>query len=183
MIFHFLNNFWFIQMLGVVALIVGVISWNVKKRKDILDLQSLNIILFTLQYILLGAYTGAIASVVTLARNLVFAQKGIKKWASSSLWIFVFIGLSILVLTFSWQGWPSILPVIGAIIGTYAVSRNDPKSIRFFMLLTVLFWGPYTLIVHFYSGFISQIITAGGLLIGIFRFDIKGVYQKTLDRS
>lgn len=169
----FLHNFWFIQSIGIIGLIFVVFAWNAKTRRKVLDLQSVNVSLFIIHYILLGAWTGAIMSGVTLLRNLVFAQKNLKKWASHPGWLYVFIVLSLIALAIFWEGWISLLPAAGVVIGTYAISKDNPKDIRFYMLLTAIVWIPYTIIVHSYSGLIAHIISTIGLLTGMIRLDRK----------
>lgn len=167
-IFH---NFWFIQTLGGIALFFGVIAWNSNTRTKILRFQSINSALFAIHYILLGALSGALMSVVILLRNFVFSQQKEYAWARHKAWIYFFMILSVITVGFFWQGWPSLLPVCGVIIGTYAVSRKKPKDIRYYVFITLLFWAPYTLLVHSYSGLASQIITGVGILIGMSRLD------------
>ncbi len=168
-------NFWLIQLIGAVALVFITLAWNAKTRKKILNLQSFGVGIFVVHYLLLGAVTGAVMSGVTLLRNLIFVQKGNKKWASSKVWLPLFIILSVITLLIFWQGWPSILPALGVIIGTYGISRESPKEIRFSMLLASLLWIPYTIIVHSYSGLVTQLISTVGLLVGMFRLDRKKI--------
>lgn len=168
-----LHNFWSIQIIGFLALIVGVFAWNVKTRVKILNLQSVSSALFVIHYFLLGAYTGALMSGLIILRNFVFSEKKKKKWANHSFWIYFFMLLATTVLVLFWQGLPSILPVAGVILGTFALSRDKPKDMRFFMLLTAFAWIPYTIIVHSYSGLISQIISTAGIIVGMFRLDRK----------
>lgn len=168
---NFLTNFWFVQSIGGIALFFAICAWNAETRKRVLDLQTISIIFFIIHYLLLGAFTGAASNGVGAVRNLVFIQKNKKKWASSSFWMYFFMALSALVLGFFWQGWPSILPVLGIMIGTYALFRDDPKHMRFHMFLTGLVWIPYTIIVHSYSGLITQVISTIGLGVAMFRLD------------
>lgn len=169
--FNFIHNFWFIQSIGVVALIFSILAWNARTRKNILYLQGVNVGLFIFQYILLGAYTGAVVQCITLSRNLVFAKKGEKKWADNPLWPFIFMALAIITLVIFWQGWVSIFPVIGVIIGTYGMSKDQPKTMRRYILSTALVWIPYDLLVHSYSGFVNDIISYVALIIGMYRHD------------
>jgi hypothetical protein len=168
-----LTNFWFIQSIGVVALIFVFFAWNAKNRKTLLQLQAVNVALFIIQYALLHAYTGAIVQCITLARNIVFSKKGEKKWASSPLWTYFFMALSIVGLIIFWQGWVSLLPVVGVIVGTYGMSKDRPSDMRFYILLTTLVWTPYNLLVHSYSGFIGEVVSDIGVLVGMYRLDRK----------
>jgi hypothetical protein len=169
----FLHNFWFIQFLGAVALVFVFFSWNAKGRKGIFTLQSINLVFFTFHYVLLGAYTGALMCVVVLLRNFVFVKKGVKKWASHVVWLYLFSVLSIAVLALSWNGWISILPVVAVTIGMYGMFKENTKEMRFYNLINSLIWVPYTISVHSYSGLLSQLVGISGVLVGMYRHDRK----------
>ncbi len=169
----FLHNFWVVQGIGAVALIFVVLGWNSKSRTKILKFQSINFVLFIIHYLLLSAYIGAVTCLITLARNMVFIKKGEREWASHPAWFWIFSALSVAALVIFWKGWITILPVAGIILGTYAVSRTKPKEIRFYMFIACLIWLPYTIVVHSYSGLISQIVGAVGMLMGMYRHDRK----------
>ena len=171
--FEFLHNFWFIQSIGVVALVFVILAWNAKERKNLLYLQAVNVTLMAFQYVLLGAFTGAVVQCITISRNLVFSQKGKRAWASHTVWLYVFIALAVGVLAFFWQGWISLLPVTGIIIGTYGMFKDEPKKMRIFILITGLVWIPYNILVHSYSGLVSDIVSYTALLVGMYRLDRK----------
>lgn len=168
-----LHNFWFIQSIGLVALVFTIFAWNAKTRKKILELQAISVLISVAQYMLLGAFTGAATQVVTISRNIVFSKKGEKRWASYAIWPYVFIFLAVLVLVFFWQGWISLLPVIGIIVGTLGMFKDKPKQMRIFVLSTALVWIPYNLIVGSYTGFVSDLISYTALIVGMIRLDRK----------
>lgn len=167
-----LKNFWFIQGIGAIALIFVILAWNAKTRRNMLLLQSTNLVFFIIHYSLLGALAGGAMCVVTLARNFVFVQNH-KKWAAHWAWFYFFVLLSIGVLIVFWKGWITILPVTGVILGIYAVSQKNPADIRFYMFITCLIWMPYNIVVQSYSGLMSQIIGIIAILMGIYRHDRK----------
>ncbi|MFA5954138.1 MAG: YgjV family protein [Patescibacteria group bacterium] len=170
---NLLHDFWFIQSIGLVALLFGILTWNAKTRNNIFLLQSVGLLFFTIHYLLLAAYAGAVMCVVTLGRNLIFVNKTKKKWADHRIWFYLVVFVSVFVLFIFWQGWITILPVVGVVVGTSAMSQNRPADIRFYMLITCIIWIPYTLFVHSYSGLLSQIVGILGILIGMYRLDRK----------
>ena len=169
--FSLLTNFLFIQSLGVIALVLLICAFNAKQRKRILELQALEFIFFIIHYVLLLAYAGAVMCTITLLRNLIFMKSDEKKWANHRLWLYVFILLSVATPLFFWEGWITLLPVIGVILGTYSVSRKNPRELRGYMLVAALVWIPYTIIVQSYPGLLSQIVAVGAILSGMYRFD------------
>lgn len=173
-----LTNFWVIQSIGAVALVFVVFAWSQKTREKMIKSQSINLILFTIHYLLLGAYTGAIMCVIVLFRNFVFLRKGIKKWASHKIWLYFFYLISTIGLIFSWKGLITILPVVAVILGTYGMYKEKPSEMRFYNLINCLIWIPYTIVVYSYSGFLSQIVGISGILIGMYRHDRKEIIQE-----
>lgn len=163
------TNFWFIQSIGIVALLFVILAWNARTRNGILLRQGLSSLFFVAHFYLLGAYTGALMSLIVVGRNFVFENK--LTWARNTIWLYLFMFFSVLALLFSWQGFISVFPVLGVIIGTYAVWKNNPKDMRSYMLLTAVIWIPYTIVVHSYSGLISQVVMAVAILIGKARLD------------
>lgn len=171
--FPFLENFLLIQTIGAIALIFIVLAWNAKTRKSILLLQSVSMILFVAHYTLLSAYAGAAMCAVVLGRNFVLLQEDEKNWASHWTWFYFFIFISLAVLTYFWNGWITILPVLGAIVGIYGMWKENPADIRYYMLIASSIWVPYTIAVHSYSGLLSQVVGIAGILVGMYRHDRK----------
>ncbi len=166
-----LHNFWFIQAIGAIALVFIVLAWNAKERKKIFMLQSVNLVFFIVHYLLLSAYAGAAMCTVVLARNFVFMYKTEKKWASHPAWLYGFMVAAIGVLAIFWNGWVTALPVLAVVISMYAMWKDKPAQMRFFMLISCIVWIPYVLIVQSWPGLVSQIIGVIGILIGMYRLD------------
>ena len=67
------STFWLIgQIVGIVAIIFGFVSYQVKTKGMLLFMQGTVAFLFCIHYALLGAYTGAVMNVVALIRNVVY---------------------------------------------------------------------------------------------------------------
>ncbi len=172
---NFLNNFWFVQSIGILAIVFSIISWNSNIRKKILQFQAVNAFLLAVHYYLLGALAGALMSVIILARNIVFEKKTDHKWAANKAWYYVFIILSLAGTLYSWKGIVTILPAIAVIIANEGLYQDRPDKIRQYILVACLLWVPYTIVVHSYSGLASNIIAALGIIIGMYRLDRKNI--------
>jgi hypothetical protein len=171
----FTHNFWFIQAIGAIALVFIILGWSSKERKHILGLQIINFIFFIIHYILLGAYMGAANCGMSLLRNVVFLRKNDRAWAAHPAWFWIFSALSLTTLALFWRGWITILPAAGTILGTWAITKDRPADIRFYMLIACILWIPYTIVVHSYSGLVSQIVGVVGITLGMYRHDRKGI--------
>ena len=60
------------QILGILATIIGVSSFQVNNKKHLLLIQSVSTILTCISYLFLGATSGFALNIVCLARNIVF---------------------------------------------------------------------------------------------------------------
>ncbi|MES2315681.1 MAG: YgjV family protein [Patescibacteria group bacterium] len=170
---NFLHNFWFVQSIGILAIVFSIWSWNSNIRKKILELQAVNALLLTIHYYLLGAMAGALMSAIILVRNVVYEKKTNHPWAAHKVWYYVFIFLSLAGTFYSWKGIVTLLPAIAVIIANEGLYRDKPDQIRVFILIACFLWIPYTIVVHSYSGLASNIIAALGIMIGIYRLDRK----------
>ena len=130
------------------------------------------IILFIIQLLLVGAITGGVLDIISLIRTLIFANNH-KKWASSPIWLGVFIVAMIGVGGLTWQNAWSILPIIGSILSTVAQWMKETKRIRMISLLVGPCWLVYNLIHGAYSGALNEVFAITSIIIGMIRYDIK----------
>jgi hypothetical protein len=173
--------FWFVQGIGAVGLAFIVYSYASKTRNDILRHQIAGSGIYILHFALLSAWTGALMNVIVIFRNWVFIKKDTRSWAGHPGWILFFILLSIGSLYFSWEGWISLLPVIAVILGIIGRWHDSPAVLRIYGLIGAFLWVPYTIVVHSYSGIVTQIFIIIAIIIGMIRHDRKVEVVTNLD--
>lgn len=156
-----------IQTLGIIALIFNIIAFASRTRDRILFRQAIASAFFVVHFMLLGAITGAVMSVIVIIRNWVFEHKLTSAWAKHRYWLYVFMIVPVLALFISWQGMISLFPVVGTSVAVYGLWHNKPKSIRIWMLASTIIWTPYLFIMHSYPGIINQAIIAGATIFGM----------------
>ena len=80
---------WLIDLLGVGILIGGFVSFQNNRHKHIVMMKVGTDLMFTVQYLLLGAYSGALMDMIGIVRNLILmrAADGISRgrWGWSTL--------------------------------------------------------------------------------------------------
>ena len=118
-----------IQILGFIGAAVSMFSFQSKKRSGILLLQIFSAACFGLHFTLLGAVSGAALNFLALARAMVFYFRGSKKWASSIVWLPVFILCSVGAVALTWEGPISLLPMTGMILTTFAQYSSSAKMV------------------------------------------------------
>ena len=161
------------NLIGIAAVVMCVLCYQLKTRRNILLLNACSRVFYVLQYILLGAFEGAVLDIVALIVSVLARYKD-DRWlkkhprltvAGANVFILV-IGLT------SYQNLFSLLPIIGVLFETGAFWLNQERHIRFVSFLAVPFWLAYNLIFAAYGSAIGNVMTIASIGIAIVRYDI-----------
>lgn len=121
-----------VSVLVALALLIG--SYFLKNRVWILVFSLGNSIFYSLEFLLLGAYTGAALNLIAIARGVWFyflqRQEKYYDWISISTLSVLMIVSGIL----TFEAWYSILPIIGTLAYTFSVWQKDVKLYRWLSL-------------------------------------------------
>lgn len=158
-----------VQLIGFIALGVAILVYQFNTRKQILIVLSLASLLFSVQFFLLGAYSGAVLNLINIARNYAFHKYRYRTWSAVVLWGFVAIFGAATALT--WQGSLSLLPAIGMISGAFANWQPEAKHIRLLSLISPPAWFIYAAAVHSYAGMVAEVLILNSILVGMYRYD------------
>lgn len=161
------------QSIGVLALIVDVISYQMKSRNTIVTLQIFSCLLFSVHFFMLKAFTGAVFNVIACFRAFVFANKD-KKWGQNKLWVPFFCVVCIAAVGFTWTGFICLLPMIGMIFTTFSTSVSSAKKVRFLAFPSSPLWIVYNFINRSYAGIVTETIVMISIISAIIRLDILG---------
>lgn len=175
-------------IVGIVAVAFFLLSYLQKDRRRIIILNVTSRVLYILQYILLGAFVGAILDVAGAISSFL-AQWSDKPFIKKRKLLFVVIldliivGLGILTILldtnakgvspFSWDGAIGLLPIAGVLLHTSAFWITNEKIIRRVSLLGSPFWFAYNLISGAFGSCIGDLLSMVSILIAMFRYDRK----------
>ena len=68
------------QIFGIIGLVIIVYSFQCKKNKNFFLMQGTGSFMFFLNFLLIGAYAGALFNLTNLVRGLLFAKDGKNYW-------------------------------------------------------------------------------------------------------
>lgn len=164
--------FWIAQALAVGVCIMTSLSYLAKQKKTYLIEQVAANSLYCAQYILLGAYAGAISNVLTIAK-LVVCYINEKKGKGNPPWqALLFCGVSILLGVFAIEGWYSVIPIVNAVVYTFGIWQDDPIFLRIMAGICSLLWivfnfavGAYVSAAYSAVEFIFVVVTMVKLII------------------
>ena len=163
------------QIIGVFAVITFLLSYQQKKRKNIIVWNATSRILYILQYLILGAFEGVVLDILGTVSS-VAAQKKDSKIIKKNL-IFFIIGINLLILTaglFLYENIFSLFPIVGVILHTSAFWITDEKIIRRVSFIGSPFWLVYNLASLAYGSAIGDILSMISIGTAIYRYDIRG---------
>lgn len=163
--------FWVAQGVGLVALAFSFLANQSKTRDEILNLQSIGALVYMLHFGLLFAWTGLAVHAIVAVRNWIFTRSDKETWAKHEGWMWFFMALCVVTAFFTWEGYISLLPTFALLLGIFARFKGSAATIRFYSLIGVTLWIPYTVVVDSYSGMLSFIVIGIATVIGMFRHD------------
>ncbi len=176
------------QVIGIAAVVLFLLSYLQKKRANIIGFNVTSRCLYILQYILLGAFegavldvAGAVSSVLAQKKNTSFIKKHFRLFLIGIDLIIVALGLATVVIStqaqgvspFSLKGAIGLLPIAGVLLHTSAFWMDDEKKIRRVSLLGSPFWFAYNLISGAFGSCIGDLLSMVSILISMFRYDFK----------
>lgn len=161
------------QTIGFLALICCLTAYQMKTQKKIVSAMIISCTLFTIHFLMLGAYTGAIMNTIGAARSVVFANKD-KKWAKSNWWIVLFCLISIVAVVFSWEGTRSLLPMFGMLFTTVSWGIEKASLVRLISLPSSPLWIVYNYISGSMAGVLTEVFVMISIITAMIRLDLPG---------
>lgn len=165
-------TYYIAQGFGVLGLLVMIISLFQKDKDKMLKYVVFNGIFFGIQYLLLHAYSGMFSNFFGIGRTYVSKEKEknekLDKW-----YVLMFFLVGYIIIGFiSFDGIPSLLPIVGELIYVVTLWQKSVKRIRLGTLMMVILWLIYDVIVQAYPSLITDIIVMTSTIVAIITNDI-----------
>lgn len=164
----------FPQILGLLAVATFLLSYQQKKRKNIIIWNVISRILYILQYLLLGAFSGAvldvlgtISSVLAEKKQISFIKKHLVAILVSVNALIIIAGLCIAYINKSFL---DIFPIVGVLLHTSAFWITNEKIIRRVSLLGSPFWFIYNFLSKAYGSAVGDILTMVSIIIAMIKY-------------
>lgn len=162
----------FIQIIGIVGMIFGIVSYQMNKHKGIMLMKTLSESTFALQFLLLGSYTGLAMNVIGITRNMTFSRL-VAKGKNVKPFVALFSVIMIAAGAFTWEGYISLLPILGKLCTTFAFAIKNPKFVRIFTIPSCLLWMIYDGTSSSFAGILTETFGLCSIAIAYFRYDFK----------
>ncbi len=173
---------WVAQIIGFVAVGVFLLSFQPKQRKYMILLNVTSRVLYIVQYLLLGAFSGAVLDVLGSVSSIVAGKKHtpfVKKYEKLLLIainvLMVAAGVTIAVLN---KRWIDVFSIVGVLLHTSAFWLTDERKIRWMSLVGSPFWFAYNLLSRAYGSSVGDVLSMVSIIIAMVRHREK----KAVDR-
>ena len=160
-----------VQGLGFLGMGCTVLAFQCKEYRKLVGLRGATELFFGVQYILLGAYSGAAVDFLGCFRNWVFLECD-RKGRSLRIWRFLFCLVFVGVALLTWAGPKSLLSAVAKVASTIGYGSSSPRTIRLITLCSSSCWLIYNTLVFSLAGILCEVVTLVSVLIGSVRFDI-----------
>ena len=165
------------QVVGITAVALYLISFQLKRRKHIVWVTCLSNALYVLQYILLGAFSGALLDTISTVSSFFAGKKhtpGFQRYvktATVATILLIFGAGSVLaVLRHSWL---ELLPVVGSLFQTGGLWFNDEQRIRRFALIGAPFWLIYNFLSMAYGAALGSLLMMISAIVALVRYSLQ----------
>ena len=126
------------QILGIVAVILGFVCFQMKTPKTILIFQMIIALTFAFHYIFIGAVEAAPVNFLAAIQNLCYYFRN-KKGSTGMVVPAIFAVLMVVVNVLSWiltgGEWYTAFLLLGITVGAISLALSSAQKIRYTMLL------------------------------------------------
>ena len=150
--------FWIAQALAVIICIISALSYFSKRKETYLADQLLVNILYGVQYILLGAFSGAVSNAVSLVKYVVFYVNAKNSKKNPTWQVIMFCMLSVVLGVLAYSNLFSIIPIITSVVFTIAIWQDNPVVLRGIVIFCNLLWVIYNIAVGAYISAVYSIV-------------------------
>jgi len=172
------------QLFSILGFIIIVYSFQCKKNKHFFLMQGVGSFMFFINFILIGAYAGALFNLTNLVRGLLFSKSDKKLW-KLILTVFLYTFCFVFCAVISWGKWFEILlftlPYITLVIMSYLMWKGNGKHIRVFQFwLMSPSWIVHNIFNLSIGGIVCECFNMISVLVAFIRYGSKGLEDANL---
>lgn len=164
------------QIVGFVAMAIGIVSFQFNSRKKILVIQVVMAMVWVLHFLILGVKTGMVLNIFGGLRFFVYSfknEKWKKAWFVPVIFSLIFIACGIL----TYESWISLLPMTAMVIASFAMWMDNTKYLRYLNLPSSFLWLVYDFCSRSVAGSCNEAFCIISIIVAMFRFDRKKTDQ------
>lgn len=163
---------------GFAGIIINAIIFQQKSKHGLLQWKLTTDIVWTMHYILAGAYSGAAICLIAVSRGIIFLCREKHAWARSKAWLALFLAAALISPIVTWRGPFSLLPVLASVLCVVNYWIANPRLARLLVFPIGLSMMIYDIAIGSIPGIIGESMGIISSIVGIFRLDRGGRKEK-----
>lgn len=156
------------QILGIIAIVFGFVSYQMKTPGGILIFQIVTALVFSVHYLLIGALTATALNLLS-AVSCIFYFIRDKRGDKSKVEPIVFTVLVIVTSILTWDGWYSVFIMLGLVVNSLSLALGDAQKTRMCMFIKSPLCLVYNVIVSSGGGVVYECSVLISSLIGVIK--------------
>ena len=167
------------QVLGFGAVGLYLLSYQLKKRTQIVWATFFSNLFYVVQYFLLGAFSGAAMDILSTVASLLAAGKHNPRFSRHTKWIvagmvavIIGVGLAIAIIRGSWL---ELIPIGGAVSQSVGLWCDKEQTIRKLGLCGAPCWLIYNFLSQAYGSALGSLFAIISILVSLVRYRKKSV--------
>ena len=162
-------DFILVQIIGGIGYATLAASYYKKNKKEILFMQIIAYVMFTIHYYFLNGITVAICNFVGLFALIAIYLFEKYKWKNKNIVSYIFIILLLIINIASFQNVFSIFPLIASTIVIISFLMDNEDYIRAIGVISAVCWLIYAIVYKSYIAIVFEVITLVGTLIAFMK--------------
>lgn len=154
------------HVIGFIGVALTFVSYQMHDKRKLIFIQTAATLLMSLQYVLIGAFSGCFLNIVCIIRNVFFYNRG-KKFFSYGFYPILFAVIITVVSLFSWEGAHTLFLVTALAANTVIMGCSSSQTLRKSVLVTCSMIIVYNVIERSYSGIVNESVSIVSAIIGI----------------
>ena len=162
-------NFIITQIIGGIGYLILSLSYFKKQKREILFMQIISNIMFTIHYYLLNGITGATCNLIALIVYIIIYLFEKYKVKNKNILILGMIPFIIIIAMTSYKDINSIFPIIASVSVVISFLTNDENVIRGIGIIAAICWLIYAFVYKSYVAIAFETITLIFVVIAFVR--------------
>ena len=158
-----------VQIIGAIGYFSLSISYFKEEKKQILFIQIISYIFFTIHYYLLSGITGAICNFIGLLALITIYFFNKYKLKNIYVATMFFVALIIIINIMTFQNAFSIFPMIGSVSVIISFIEDDENLIRGIGVIAAVCWLLYAIAYKSYIAIIFEVLTLINVYIAMMK--------------
>ncbi len=162
------------QIANLLNIIVTIAAFQFKKLPHILLGNVASNVLLALNYVFLGAFSGAWVGTLAAIQTIViyFLDKKQTKKQTRLYLLVLFSVMYIIGTAIVYKQWFDCISCICALLYVASILQTNPKNLRRFSFVNMSLWIVYDICAGAYTTIITHVLVLSSIIIAMIRLDI-----------